>query len=145
MDAEDFGHFESGKREGRVFFGGNERRKISGARATNRERRPRDREPHILSSEPRAGLAGARPSRIECDAVAARNNHWSRDDIVPSAVRRRHAAVANERADAAANRGGTWLPRRFGKYRSARLGEAGRGHHFATSETATAGRQHHFV
>ncbi len=43
-------------------------------------------------------LAGACPARIECDADFARDNHWPGDDFVSSALRRRHATLANERA-----------------------------------------------
>src|SRR2546423_5292653 len=145
MDPEDFGYLEIGERKGRIFFGGSERRKISGTCSANRERRPRDRKPHLLSSESGAGVAGAYPAGIERDTAAYRKHYRPRDDAVSSALRRRHATVADERIDAVANRAGTELSRGARKYRSAGLGEAGRGHHFATREAAAARWQHYSI
>src|ERR1700736_4201158 len=138
MDTEDPGHFENGKCKGRVLLGWSERRKVSGAGQANCQRRTRDREPHLLSSEPGAGLARARPARTECDPAFDRNNYRTRDHVVSSALRRRHAAITDERADAAADRAGIELSGCSRKYRPTGLGEAGRRHHSAARQAATA-------
>src|SRR5215471_1797905 len=145
MDAASARHLEEGECKGRVLRGWSERGKISGTRPANCQRRARDREPHLLSSKSRARVAGACAPGTKRDAVADRNDHRQGDDFVSSTLRRRYSAVADERVDAAANRAGIELSRGSRKYRSAGLGKAGRGHHFATGETATPRRQHHLV
>src|SRR5438309_4771237 len=145
MDAEGSGHLEKGKREGRVLFGWSKRRKISRTRPANCQRRARDWEPYLLSSEPVAGLARACAARVKCDPAFDRNNYRPRDHIVSSALRRRHAAVANERADASPDCPGIELSRCSRTYRSTGLGEAGCRYHSAAGEAATARRQHYFI
>src|SRR5437879_2247054 len=104
MDTEDPRYPESGKREGRFLPRRGAGRGISGPRPAHRRGGTRDWEPHLLPSESRALLAGAYSGGAERDAVVARNNYRSLDDVVPAALRRRHQPVENYRAGAAAAR-----------------------------------------
>src|SRR5262249_32240121 len=143
MDAEDFEYFEGGEREGRILFGRGERREISGTRPSNSQRGTRNWKPYVLPSQSRADVAGTCAPRVKCDPALDRNDHRSRDNIVSTALRRGHTAVANAGADAAPDSGRAGLSRSAGKYRPAGLGEAGRRHHFTTGETATPRWQHY--
>src|SRR6266498_2505215 len=145
MDAKDFGHSQSGERESRVLFGRRKRGALPIACSSDCQRRARDREPHLLSSEPGALLAGAYPARAECHSAFARNNNRSRDYIVPPALRGGYRPDATERIDPAENRRRPQLSRGPGEHRPAGLGEARSGHHSAARETATARWQRYFT
>src|SRR4051794_15714828 len=129
MDAENSRHPEGGKREGRFLPGGRERRGISGPGEADRGGGPRDREPHLLSSEPGALLAGAHPARTKRDAASPGNHYRTFDDAFPAALRRRYEPIKDHGTDSVAAGPGPRLPRRPGEHRSTGLGAAGRGYY----------------
>src|SRR5437660_12489683 len=138
MDAKDPGYSESRERKSRLFPGGRERGTVPGSCSSHCERRTRNREPHLLSPEPGALLAGAHPAGVERNPALARNDNRSRDHIIPPAVRGGYRPDAAERAGSAENCGRPQLSRGPGEYRPTRLGKARDGYHPAARETATA-------
>src|ERR1051325_9249979 len=96
MDAESFRHSQSSKRKGHVFRCWSKRRTLSVDCPSNRQRRTRDREPYLLSSEPGALLAGTYSPGVERHAAVTRNDYRSRDDVISSAIQRRYRSDGAE-------------------------------------------------
>src|SRR4030095_568015 len=99
MDTKDFGHSQSSKPESGVFLGGRERRTLPLACSPRRQRRTRDRESHVLSSELGTLLARTHPAGAKRNATFARNHYRPRDHVVPATLRSRHGTNATERAE----------------------------------------------
>ena len=102
-----------------------------------RGRGPRDRKPHLLSSQSRDLLAGAHSARAECHPASPRDDYRPLDHALSSALCGRYQPFIVSRSRPAADRERDGLSGRAREHRPAGLGAAGRRTSFSSASNSS--------